>query len=529
MKLYLLLVFLVSVATVSQADTIDNLLAPLKAELRLKARYDTQKEVAIDKHKKELERCKPEDLDRRYRLCLALYREYKVYKFDSAFVYVQKLVKLAGMSGNNYKKHESQINMGVVLESTGLYLETNELIIKIAPEALEKPLKLQYYELLFHFENDLANYNHGTFNEVSHRHKASRYLDSAIAYALPGSFERHIHLGEKADPSGSRASTAHYWYLYRSFPLTVHQRAMVATGLSYDYKGSEKIALLVTGAINDIRASIKETEAIFLLGKELAAAGRLDDAFEFVQAAMDDAEFFNARLRKVNISSKLSTISANRVVQIENEKATFIIYLITIIAIAIIIFLIAFIVFFQMKRLKAKEVIINQKNTILERTNERLYSDSRIKEEYIGYFFKVFSGYIIKMEKLKIRMERKLKTQKYEDALAITYGIDIKKEREELFKTFDQTFLRLFPNFVGVFNSLLREEDRLQLKDNELLSAHMRIFALMRLGIANNKVVADILEYSESTIYTYKNRIKNKALIPGIDFDDAIMNIKIGL
>jgi hypothetical protein len=529
MKLYSLLIFLVFAATVSRADTIDSLLAPLKAELRLKARYDSQKEATIEKHKTELERCRPGDLDRRYRLCMALYREYKVYKFDSAFVYVQKLLKLAEISGDNYKKHESQISMGVVLESTGLYLETNELMVKIIPEVLEKPLRLQYFELLFHFENDLANYNQGTFNEMSHRLKASHYLDSAITYTLPGSFERHIHLGEKADPGNSKAGTAHYWYLYKNYPLTIHQRAMVATGLSYDYSGNEKIALLVTGAINDIRASIKETEAIFLLGKELAAAGRLDDAFAFVQAAMDDAEFFNARLRKVNISSKLSIISANRVVQVENEKATFIIYMITIIAIAIIIFLIAFIVFFQMRRLKSKEVIIKQKNAILERTNERLYSDSRIKEEYIGYFFKVFSGYIKKMEKLKLRLERTLRTGKYEEALAMTHGIDIKKEREELFNTFDQTFLRLFPNFIGEFNLLLREEDRLQLKDNELLSTHMRIFALMRLGIVNNKVVADILEYSESTIYTYKNRIKNKAMVPGIDFDDAIMNIKIGL
>jgi hypothetical protein len=222
-------------------------------------------------------------------------------------------------------------------------------------------------------------------------------------------------------------------------------------------------------------------------------------------------------------------ISDKRINQVESDKATFIIYLIAIVGISIILFLIAFIIFFQLKRLKSKEVIINEKNHILEYINERLYSDSRIKEEYIGYFFNVFSTYILKMEKLKIGLELRIKTGRYEEALAITYNIDIKEEREALFKTFDQTFLRLFPNFIAMFNDLLHEEDRLYPKDGELLSAHLRIFALMRLGIINNKVVAQILEYSESTVYTYKNRLKNKALLQGVAFDEAIMNIKIGL
>jgi hypothetical protein len=530
MKRYVVLIILLSLVPImAKADTISSLLEPLKVELRKKAQYDAQKEAVIDRIKDGLDNCKPTSYDRRYQLSRLLFNEYRAYKFDSAYVYAQKLWTLAERLQSPYKKHESQINMAAVLESTGLYLETNELLVQITSFPLERSLKLPYYEVLFHFETDLAKYAYGTVKEAIHRRKAEQYLDSTLHYATPGSFEQHIHLAEKRDTLGQQASVFHYLFLYNQYPLTTHQRAMVATGLSYNYDGNEKFRLLVTGAINDIRASIKETEAIFLLGKELAAIGKLDDGYEFVQAAMNDAEFFNARLRKVKISGELSMMSAKRISQIENEKATFIIYLMAFIAIAIITFLIAFIIFFQMKRLKLKEAIINEKNETLERTNERLYSDSRIKEEYIGYFFNVFSSYIVKMEKLKIGLERRIKTDKKEEALTLLFNIDIKKEREDLFKTFDETFLRLFPNFVAMFNSLLREEDQFHPKDNELLNAPLRIFALMRLGIVNNKIVAQILEYTESTVYTYKNRIKNKALVPGIAFDDAIMNIKIGL
>ncbi|MDB5155436.1 MAG: hypothetical protein JWR50_143 [Mucilaginibacter sp.] len=529
MRKYLILIILLVITLTSRADTISNIIAPLKAVLLQKAYFDRKKETVIDNYKIDLYKCGPTNYERRYLLCRSLFKEYKVYKFDSAFVYAQKLVNLAQRLNSPYKKVESQLNMAMVLESTGLFIETYESIAKINSSTLEAPLKLPYYELLFHCENDLTKYNRGTLYEDIHSRNADRYLDSAIRYAAPNSFEQHIHLAEKRDTPGRPPGVTHYWYLYKNFPLTTHQRAIVATGLSFSYSGQDKIKLLVTGAINDIRASVKETEAIFLLGRELAEMGRLDDAYEFVQAATNDAEFYNARLRKVEFSGELSMISEKRINQVESDKANFIIYLIAIVGVSVIIFLIAFIIFFQLKRLKLKEVIINEKNTILERTNERLYSDSRIKEEYIGYFFNVFSSYILKMEKLKIGLERRIKTGKYEDALAITYNIDIKKERESLFETFDQTFLRLFPNFVSAFNSLLHEEDQLHPKDGELLSAHLRIFALMRLGIVNNKIVAQILEYSESTVYTYKNRIKNKALVQGAAFDDAVMNIKIGL
>lgn len=104
--------------------------------------------------------------------------------------------------------------------------------------------------------------------------------------------------------------------------------------------------------------------------------------------------------------------------------------------------------------------------------------------------------------------------------------IDIKQERENLFYTFDSIFLKLFPNFITAFNSLLKPEDRIWPKDNEILNTNLRVFALMRLGIKDSQTIANILETSISTIYTYKNRIKAKALVHGNDFYDVIMDIK---
>ncbi|MBS1503733.1 MAG: tetratricopeptide repeat protein, partial [Bacteroidetes bacterium] len=185
-----------------------------------------------------------------------------------------------------------------------------------------------------------------------------------------------------------------------------------------------------------------------------------------------------------------------------------------------------FVVFIQLKRVKEKERIIEEKNILLEKINEKLTEDTRIKEEYIGYFFSMISGYILKLEKLKRSVERKLSIKKYEDISVTVNEINIKKERETLFYTFDHVFLKIFPNFISTFNSLLKKEDQIWPKDHEVLNTDLRIFALMRLGINDNETIANILEYSVNTIYVYKMRIKAKALVPSDQFDHKIMSIK---
>ena len=133
----------------------------------------------------------------------------------------------------------------------------------------------------------------------------------------------------------------------------------------------------------------------------------------------------------------------------------------------------------------------------------------------------------MKLEKIKRNVERKLTTKKYDDILITINEINIKKERETLFYTFDHIFLKIFPNFINEFNSLFKKEDQIWPKDHEVLNTDLRIFALTRLGINDNQTIADILEYSVSTIYVYKMRIKAKAIVPNDQFDEKIMSIKV--
>jgi hypothetical protein len=532
MRIFILILFFsfFGYTAYSSAKT-DSILAQLKIELSRKKIYDTQKELRIKKLKAALGAIPKTNYNAQYNICGKLYEEYKVYQYDSAYVYTQKLLSISKITKDVSKEYDSKIKVSFLLLSSGMFKETFDGLNQINSHLLNDSSRLEYYATKTRAYSDLAEYNSDKNYAPFDKAEAIKYIDSAIALSKPNSFERLYHEGNRQVISDQIQQPSPYFVeLLAHYNITEHQRAMVATGLSSFYNGpnqdEDRIFLMTVGAINDIRSSTKETLAIFKLGQQLYLDGNVKDAYTFIQQAMDDAQFYGARLRKIKIGAVLPVVAAQINITTENEKNKFLVYFLSITVVAILISLVSFIVFIQLKRLKVKEKIIEEKNVQLEKINNKLIEDTHIKEEYIGYFFNVISGYILKLEKLKRNVERKISIKKYDDVLLSVNEINIKKERETLFYTFDHIFLKIFPNFINIFNSLLKKEDQIWPKDNEVLNTDLRIFALMRLGINDNETIANILEYSVNTIYVYKMRIKAKALVPSDQFDHKIMDIK---
>lgn len=532
MRYFLILFFsLISCFQCFGAKNADSLLKELKIELSKKSIYDNKKELRIKALKLSIENIPNGKLQQLYDVYNQLYEEYKVYQFDSAYTYNKKIEHISQILHDKPKFYDSKIKEAFILLSAGMFKESFECLNEIDSRVLSDSIKVEYYSLKSRSYSDLADYNNNVSFTPYDNALSIKYIDSALRLCKPNSYQFLMLNGNKQIILQSLDHPSVYLNkLLSNFPITEHQRAMAATGLSFFYfkpeNRNEKLYWLETGVINDIRSSTKETLAAFKLGEELYKEGLVNDAYILVEHALDDAQYYGARLRKLKIAAVLPVIAAAKNINTENEKNRLQIYLLSSTAITLLIIAISFIVFVQLKRLKVKEGIIEQKNLELSRINNQLSEDAHIKEEYIGYFFNNISGYISKLEKLKRNIERKIATKKYDDILITINDINIKKERENLFYTFDHVFLKIFPNFIIEFNSLLKKEDQIWPKDNEVLNTDLRIFALMRLGIDENQTIANILEYSVSTIYVYKMRIKAKALVQGELFDQKIMSIK---
>src|SRR5437879_3872547 len=148
MRIFLLILFLsfFGYKAYSSAKT-DSILAQLKIELSRKKIYDDQKEHRINKLKEKLAFIPKTNYNAQYDICGKLYDEYKVYQFDSAYVYTQKLVAISKVTKDVSKQYDSQIKIGFLLLSSGMFKETFDCLNKINAHLLNDSSKLEYYSI----------------------------------------------------------------------------------------------------------------------------------------------------------------------------------------------------------------------------------------------------------------------------------------------------------------------------------------------------------------------------------------------
>lgn len=530
MPLYRLL-FLILLLPATVCANTDSLINGLNIELSRKATYDSRKEASIIRLKRALEQVSSKNLTGRYKLTSKIYEEYRSYQFDSAYTYVNKLLLLSRLMQDRSKEYDSKVKLGFILLSSGMFKETFDSVREVNVNYLSDSTKVDYYAMLTRAYSDLASYDNDKYYSPAYNKLADKYLDSAISISQPGSFNKHYWTAYKKIKNGNKEDAiSDLSALLKRATLTGHQFAITASTLSTVYtelnQTEPAVDLLIRASIADIRSSIKETVALFWLSEILYKKGDIPNAYNYIKHAMEDAEFYGARQRIFQISTILPIVAAEKLNHSEKQRTMFLFFLVFILLLTAVIIFFSIMLYKQLQKLKAKEKIIEETNAELARMNQKLIEGTKIKEEYIGYFFDVISGYILKLEKLKRSIDMKLSVKKYDDIAITINNINIKKERENLFHTFDTIFLKIFPNFITEFNSLLKEEDQIWPKEHEVLTTDLRIFALIRMGIEDNATIANILEYTEKTIYVYKTRIKAKALIHGEEFERRIMSIQ---
>jgi Domain of unknown function (DUF6377) len=532
----ILLALTFSLNTRSQ-DSIPILLTRLDRAIEASPRYDSAKLLEIARLKTPLAATATGDLPALYAHYDALCEAYKVFNYDSAFSYARQLQATALRIGDPTRILSARLRLDFCLLSAGLFKETLDSLDKIHIQGAPDSLQADYYALAGRYYYDLGDFDNDGYNTPDYTRKGNNFMDSALRLYPPASFNYAYYTGLREIKMGDRTHAQAVFCRLLSRPdLTLHQLAVTTSTLSDIYINNGQpdtaIVLLIRAAIADIQSSTKETAAIFNLAQLLYKKGDVRNASSFIEIAIRDAIFYGARQRKVQVSAVLPLIEGEKLSRVEEQKTIFVTWSIiaTILLLAVIVLVI--IVLRQVNRLQTAQRIITEAHTKeqaanlrLVEANNKLSEANKIKEEYIGYFFNADSESFDKIGQFKKALEQKIAYRKWDDVITLVNNTNPKKEKEELLRNFDKVFLKLFPDFIQRFNDMFRDEDKIQLKDNELLNTDLRIFALIRMGIHENEKIARILEYSVNTINTYKTRIKNKSLVPNDEFEQRIMEI----
>ena len=533
-NLYLICFFLaISLQTVNAQQTdIDRLYNTIDSLIEHRSELLAEKEIRLKALKDGLQ--EGLDEDQLFKLNERIYDEYMAYNFDSAYYYINKNVERQRALGHADRFAASAVRMAHILAVSGIFNNARLLLNEVRVEDISTANKIDYYEQqseLNLFRSEMANFTPlfpAYVDSMQHYrqkileiapHDSYNYIFNLATYTCEqGEVDKAIKMLEDYLPKlrqGDRhysivTSTLAFFYTHKNQPET-----------------REKYLLL--SAISDLRASILETNSLRELSIILLERQEYKKAYNYLQQASADAKLYGSRLRSLQAARLAPLITqAYDTERVRTQNRTYILLAILSVITLLLIGTIAFILSMMRKRRAAIEKIntlnqeLERRNAAIEAANNEMKESNRIKDEYIGRFLELSSNYIQRGEERAKLLNRLARDKKMAELYTELKSSSSLNESIRLFyQNFDTAFLNIYPNFIKEVNSLMANGNQFEVDGGQKLTTELRILALIRLGINDNQKIADILRSSITTIYTYRSKIKSRALSKDT-FEDEI-------
>lgn len=497
-------------------EDVDSLLKRLDRELAKRESYISVKRDRIDSLKKvEMTAGIPDSL--RYSAILGLGDDYNSFNTDSALMFYNIGFNRAQAAGLDSIALRFALRKTKVLPLVMFFSESSQLMDSInrvgvpdglLAEKLESERQMQFYTA-----NLFTDYPSVYDSIIALQDKAQ----TGLLELLPeGSPVYKLNLAEHYSHHGdySKAMVILTELISETgdtdpiYARATHLLAEIARERD-DIDGY--MYYLAKSAIADTRCATLEVASLQELGKMLYEKGDVARAHDYLAVALSNAVDCHASLRIIQTSQSIPLIEGAHKAQLHSNRMR--IYAVMA-AMAVLMVFLAIVTRIARKR-----------NAQLRSMTRCLTDANKTKDVYIAQFLNLCSIYKDKLNQFNKVVNRKITTGKVDDLLKLTKsGKFIEEQSKEFYEVFDDAFLHLYPDFVADVNALLEPDKQVELKDNEKLNTDLRILDLMRLGVEDTSRIAQMLNYSVYTIYTYRNKFKSRA-INRETFDSDVMAI----
>lgn len=533
---------------------IMSLYSEVDKEIENRGKYTENKQRQLDSLRNLLRGTT--DSKVRFDLSKRLAEEYEAFNSDSAFNYISLAQKLARETGDERETVRLEIMKSDIASHAGLFQEAHTMLEGIDRAQLDSLLLADYYAAycsLYQYEMEYLP--QGEYSERSAKLRRI-YTDSLISVSPHESFDYIVNRASQQIEQGNLTDTRKLLEdNLKKYQSGQREYSILASILAYLHKVDGNKGLyheyLAKTVISDIRGAVKENMAIRELATEVFEDGDIDRANRYLKVSFDDANFYSARMRNAQSSRMLPIIDKAYEARQRSQHNTLIVLLVIISCLFILVILGSIKIYKQMKRISEANLKIGKNNAelsemseqlkkmngdlenankALESSNEalahmnnELKNSNQVSQEYAGLFMSYCSLNINDLEKYHLAL-RKLAVQgNMKGILKKLDATDVVADTLKTFYTkFDEAILNIYPQFVSKINSLLKEDSRLTIKSGEKLNTELRILALMKIGIQDNEKIAEFLRCSLATVYTYRSKLKKRALHPD-DFEHEIM------
>ena len=370
----LVLVLLTVLSCSKKNEMIEPVLKELDETIDNRQRFENEKQDRIARLKKDLQ--ETNDIHKRTELYSSLFDQYKNYQYDSAFVYAKLLEKNALKEGSKIEMSESRA---------------------FDPKDVPSPICAEFFFLGAETWQNLSSFVSGT-EALASKYDAEKLkcYDKVLEYAAPDSYlYGYANLDKMLieNYSDSLAISARDAFIVMN-DWDDHQKAVQYSILSEAYnkvqKYDEAVYYRALSAILDIRSCTHETTSAKVLAGHMYARGNIDRAYKYIQQAQYDAEFYNSRLRKAEISTILPIIENGRYNWLNNQRLLLFIILSVIAGLLALTVVLLLVLRSRNKVLAQTHADLAEKTVLLEKSNlslteaiAKLREANEIKDQYI--------------------------------------------------------------------------------------------------------------------------------------------------
>lgn len=516
--------FLAQSCNITKESVYEDYLDRLDSTLEMAPEYVRAKEQRISSIENMLHSRGVTPLQQ-YQIYHQLYNEYFAFQFDKAKDALDNQIAISEELDDRDMKNDAMLDKALLLTNAGFFFEANKVFDALDTLALDKEQMVRWYYARQKYLRDYQEYVSTSDFILPDVEKIKYYQNKVLSdIDAPSQMNRQVRILRLLEEQDYKNAYEENRYFIGTLDPEGHDYAVQTywQGVICDNLNlkEESIKWWVESAISDIKGAVKDNASLCSVAVQLVAPEDTERAFKYIRLSLDDAVYYNAKLRKVQIASTMpwiqSAYAESKDIQ-NRDRNRFLLLTLAAAVMLACVSLLSVSLYVQGRR-AAREVrnqaeqlaeynrSIVEAEDSLRRKNLDLIEANAAKEEYLGLFLSMCSGYL---DKLKKNITR----DQYESEL------------KNFYKTFDTSFLSLYPSFVEDLNSLLKPENRIVLKEGEQLNTELRIFALIKLGITQSSHIASLLRYSVNTIYNYRAQVKNAALEDRGNFEEMVKTI----
>ncbi len=437
------------------------------------------------------------------RILIELGDAYRRFNVDSSALSYQHAADAARRHGDDVLEREALLGLCSVNPLRGIVKESLDMFEGLDRSGLDTAALKRYYDTGFNVYLTSSLYYPNDRLAKVYLAKAVANGDSLIALYPEGHPHRLYHQGWNAMMAGS-VSTALADMTEAldgtEFGDELYARITATIADCYNkYAGDEDEAVkyLALSAMSDVAAGTRETTSLQLLGLKLFEQGDLARAYRYMNLALDNSISSGSKVRTLGEMKVLPTVT-KAYTDRSDSLVRWLYLLIAVLAVGALC-LIGLLMAYRRSHARLAGY-------------SRLVANNVLKDEYIRQLLAQCSSYMERLEDLNKLIVRKTKAGQANDLCRIAESGDFIKEQNERFlRSFDETFLDAYPDFVDNLNELLQPSERFEPLTGKRMTPELRIAALMRLGVDDGARISRFLGLSLNTIYTYKNKLKNRA------------------